>query len=358
MPQVVLVEGPGRGKVFEVDGGAAFGRGRECAVRLEGRHLSRVHARVERRADGLYLLDADSRNGIFVNGRKVKEHLLGRDDEIEVGEFVLVFDPSFDPRAGIPERANRTVATILETLAAPFAEPVPDSELRSAFERLQLVLETAGLLQAIDDERGAARALLERVLSQVRATRGFVMLVDANGRPAPAAKSAPPGEDEFHVSNVLHHHVSREHRALIGYDVARGGPNAGKAIAILCAPLVARDRYLGFLYLDGPRETTTFRRADLHFAAALASAAATVLRLLRRPIEKGYDIERVWRREIPLAQFLAEIEKDCLGEALRRSGGDPAKTAEEVGFTLSDLELKLRQHGLTPAPAEWKSVEA
>ncbi|MBI2900635.1 MAG: FHA domain-containing protein [Planctomycetes bacterium] len=361
MPDVVLVEGPDRGKVFAVDGGATIGRDRTCAVRLPGRHLSRVHARIERRADGLYLVDADSRNGIFVNGRKVKEHLLRRDDEIEIGEFVLVFDPGFDPKVGLPQRMTRTVATVQETLGSPFTEPVSDPELRAAFERLQVVLETAELLHAIDDEVGATKALLERVMAHVRAPRGFVMLVDAGGKPVPAAKSAPPGQDEFTVSNVIHHQVSRERRALLGYDVARGGPHAGKPVSILCAPLVARDRYLGFLYLDGPRESTTFRRADLHFAAALASVGATVLSNLRRNMpEKRCDVERIWRREIALPRFLVELERDCIEEALRRSGGDILKAADLVRLPPPQFEAKLKEHGIgaePPPTADWKSVE-
>jgi hypothetical protein len=244
---------------------------------LEGRHLSRVHARIEKREGGLALVDQESRNGIFVNGKKVREHPLCADDEIEIGEFVLVFDPSFDPAAGIPERSGRTVAMVRETIADPFAEPLTDAGL------LHIALETAHLLHSLEDERGAMKALLERVLANVRAPRGFVMLLDEAGKLAPIARSAPEHQDEFYVSSVLHHPVSRERRAILGCDIAKQGPHVGKSISILCAPIVSRNRYLGFLYLDGPRESTRFTTLDLQFVFVLASAAADVLIYRRKP---------------------------------------------------------------------------
>lgn len=369
MSKLVLVEGPGRGATYDVDSGATIGRSRSCTVRLEGRHMSRVHARVEKRSDGLYIVDAESRNGVFVSGHKILEHLLKPDDEIEIGEFVLVFDPTFDPAKGIPERKDRTVAMVIETMADPRVEQIAEADLRSTCEKLQFVVETISLLHAIDDPKGIMKALLERTLVQIRAPRGFVMMADDGGKPLPIAKTAPEGQDEFYVSSVLYHQVSRERKSVLGYDVARQGPAAGKPLSILCVPLVARDRYLGFLYLDGPRESTTFSRGDLRFVSTLARAASAVFAGLRKvapPAEPAeVDFERVWKKEIPLSKFLNEIERDALEEALRRSSNDLAKASELLGISKAQLEARLKEFGvrppapppLPPGPVDWKSVE-
>ncbi len=350
-----MVEGPGRGVSFDVDGGVTLGRSRTCAVRLEGHAMSRVHARMDRRPEGLTLVDAGSRNGIFVNGRKVKEHLLRSGDEIEIGEFVFVFDPEGDPH----DRKSRTVAVVQEQLANPLAaEEIPEADLRAALEGLRLVLETTSLLHSIHDERAAMKTLLERVLANVPALRGFVMLLDGTGKAVPAARDAPEGEDEFCVSSVIYHRLSRERQALIVTDVEKQGPRAGKAVSILCAPIVAGGRLLGLIYLDGPCETTSFRHADLRFVAALAVSAASLLVHLRKEADA---LGRVWKREASLPAVLADLEKMCLEEALRRSSGDLTKAAEMVGMSRPVFDRIVKERGIAPpapqGPVDWKSVE-
>src|SRR5436309_208113 len=109
MPRLLVVEGPLKGRQFEVGPGGTMGRGEACTVRVEGRHISRVHCKFEQRGEQLAIVDNDSRNGIFVNGHKVKEQLLAKDDELEVGEHVLVFEPSYE-MPGDPTPPASTVA--------------------------------------------------------------------------------------------------------------------------------------------------------------------------------------------------------------------------------------------------------
>ncbi|MHC4262563.1 MAG: FHA domain-containing protein, partial [Planctomycetota bacterium] len=44
--------------------GQRIGRHPRCEVRLDDPSISRLHARVEERAGALWLVDADSRNGL------------------------------------------------------------------------------------------------------------------------------------------------------------------------------------------------------------------------------------------------------------------------------------------------------
>ncbi len=52
-----------------------IGRAGDCHVCLETRWVSRVHARILREETGYRLLDAGSKNGVFVNGQRVVESL-------------------------------------------------------------------------------------------------------------------------------------------------------------------------------------------------------------------------------------------------------------------------------------------
>lgn len=362
MSKFFVIEGPLRGKTFEVSELASIGRGETCAVRLEGRHVSRIHARLERRTDGMLIKDNGSRNGIFVNGQNVREAILRPDDQVEIGEHVLVFDATKDP-----EKLPRAAA--IDSVADPFAPGEPD-------ERLQKLLGVAASLVALDEEKEIAKSLLEALMLAISAERGFVMVMDSSGQLKPAARRAPAGDEEFYLSNVLHHQVSKERRAVIATDVIRRQPNEGKGIGILCAPLATKSGYLGLVYLDARmadgESKPKFKSADLRFASALAIFAATRLAQLRR-IGSGS-----WLGARTLAELVTSFEKETIVEALHTAAGDLATAAKKLGLERAALDARLKALGLVapaaapppppksdPAatkppdapPTEWKSVE-
>lgn len=60
-----------------------IGRGTDCDIVLAGRFVSRVHARVEPKGERFAIIDAGSKNGVFVNGRLLKAaHVLEPGDGI------------------------------------------------------------------------------------------------------------------------------------------------------------------------------------------------------------------------------------------------------------------------------------
>lgn len=60
-----------------------IGREDSCHVVVNHKEVSRKHARIERRAEGFVLLDAGSRNGTYVNGKRLLgPHALHHDDKI------------------------------------------------------------------------------------------------------------------------------------------------------------------------------------------------------------------------------------------------------------------------------------
>ena len=353
MTKIYVLEGPLRGKTFEVTELASIGRGETCAVRLDGHHISRIHARLEKAGDGMVIKDNASRNGIFVNGRNVKEAPLHADDQVEIGEHLLVFEPSGDP-----EQLPRLGAAVLETVADPFAPGEPD-------ERLQRLLGVAASIVALETEKEIAQNLLEALMLAISAHRGFVMLQDAKGELKPAARKVPSGDEEFALSNILQAPLAKQRRALIATDVRRTQPNEGKRVGILAAPLATKAGVFGLAYLDvalGETEKRpTFRTADLRFAAALASFAATRIAQIRRVAPIGLVGER------PLPDLRATFEKECIVEALRQRKGDLDGAAKVLGLTRATLDEKLKILGLVttapPAPvapppaADWKSVQ-
>lgn len=65
------------------------GRAESCSVVIEDPSASRIHCRVLARDGKVYITDAGSRWGTFVNGRRVDDCELRPGDEITIGETVL-----------------------------------------------------------------------------------------------------------------------------------------------------------------------------------------------------------------------------------------------------------------------------
>jgi pSer/pThr/pTyr-binding forkhead associated (FHA) protein len=61
-------------------------------VRIDDPRVSRLHARIEMRDDGVYVEDLGSRNGTLVDGEPVaKSRRLANGDEITIGTASIIF---------------------------------------------------------------------------------------------------------------------------------------------------------------------------------------------------------------------------------------------------------------------------
>jgi len=68
-----------------------IGRHPKCEIELPFTEVSRRHAEITFGPDGFKIVDLDSNNGVYVNGKKVKEQLLGDGDLIQLGTQNLRF---------------------------------------------------------------------------------------------------------------------------------------------------------------------------------------------------------------------------------------------------------------------------
>ena len=74
-----------------------LGRDPGCAVPLFADDVSRRHARVAADGGGHLLVDLDSTNGTWVNGREVRVHRLCAGDRVRLGAFVARYVAAGDP---------------------------------------------------------------------------------------------------------------------------------------------------------------------------------------------------------------------------------------------------------------------
>jgi pSer/pThr/pTyr-binding forkhead associated (FHA) protein len=90
---LVIRSGGGRsGETFVISGDQSrIGRSPEAEVFLDDVTVSRNHALLVRRRDGVYIDDLGSLNGTYVNRKRIESHKLQDGDELQVGKYKLTF---------------------------------------------------------------------------------------------------------------------------------------------------------------------------------------------------------------------------------------------------------------------------
>jgi Domain of unknown function (DUF4388)/FHA domain len=68
-----------------------LGRHRNNDIAVADAKVSSFHARIDRTSEGFVLVDLKSRNGCWLNGKRVENAVLGTGDEIRVGAATLVY---------------------------------------------------------------------------------------------------------------------------------------------------------------------------------------------------------------------------------------------------------------------------
>ena len=90
---LVIRAGGGRsGETFPIEAERmTIGRSPDAEVFLDDVTVSRNHALMVRRRDGVYIDDLGSLNGTYVNRRRIESHKLSDGDELQVGKYKLTY---------------------------------------------------------------------------------------------------------------------------------------------------------------------------------------------------------------------------------------------------------------------------
>jgi transcriptional regulator with GAF, ATPase, and Fis domain len=114
----LLVSRKGNGWGREIGEFLTLGRNPGCQYSLSDPSVSGRHARIERKENGYFLRDLQSRNGTYLNGVKVLEAFLAEGDRIQIGKTQLKFSFSRTACEDLPElhSKNKMWARTLEQL--------------------------------------------------------------------------------------------------------------------------------------------------------------------------------------------------------------------------------------------------
>lgn len=106
-----------------------IGRNTENDIVLDNRGVSRRHAVIEIDPRGnTIIIDNESLNGTYVNGRRVEEEIINDGDSIQIGRYVLEFKCGVQPTAAVAAAMEATARTAQPPLAGEIAGQRPVQE--------------------------------------------------------------------------------------------------------------------------------------------------------------------------------------------------------------------------------------
>jgi len=284
---------PAEGKPFDrpVDTDSlVIGRSTKCDVSIPDRFLSRRHARLYRQGEDSWLVeDLGSRNGTFVNGRRIDGPV-----EVHPGD-VLTISASLVKLVGEGEDDStstdfrfRPASDVLQKTSTP---PPTDrganaQELQRFADRLAIVNEIHQALAGPITLGELLDLILDRAFEHLEPEHGAVFLKNQDGSFERAAgRSVSGGTGELGYSERLIDEVAHKGMAALVLDAQTDQRFAGAdsilnagVRSLIAAPLLDPKGALGFMALSSNAALRQFNDDDLDLLVTLASVAAMRIR--------------------------------------------------------------------------------
>ncbi len=313
-----------------------LGRSLDSDIVLEGSGVSRHHCRLTRGDMEWQVEDLDSRNGIFLNGRKIGNGVLQHGDRLQIGGCRLLYQsesslssrPSASLTPSIEENYDQFISQIASSTSS--GEKYGDrreTTLLGEKERrqLRLFLDLANALAGEHSADDVCRKAARMLLQSTEAERTVIFLLEDDQEtitPIAACERNPreAGSPPVVLSQTIAKNILKERKGIVSSDAAVDERFAhGESVvasglrSVACTPVLGRGGVLGILYMENRTEAAAFTHDDLVLLCAVAS-------------EIGLAIEN--------ARFLEALEKTNL---------NLERLVEERTAELAETQLKLYQ---------------
>jgi len=267
-----------------------IGRSRKCDVSISDRFLSRRHARLYRDGDGWRIEDLGSRNGTFVNGRRVERPQLIKPGDVLTmsASRVEVVSSGADDEAVSTDATMRPASEVLERTTTPplSTEGAGSLAIRRYADRLAIINEVHHALAGPITLDELLDLILDRVFEHLRPEHGAIFLKkERGGYERAAGRSVPQAAGELVCSERLIQEVAERGMAALVLDAQTDARFADAASmlgagvrSLIAAPLLDPKGAVGFMALCSNAAVREFTDDDLELLVTLASVAAMRIR--------------------------------------------------------------------------------
>lgn len=348
MITLLVLQGPDKGKRFELPDRPAL-IGRECPnVRLDDNTCSRKHAELRPAAygDRWTLRDLGSSNGTYVNGQRVfgQPTSLKLGDQLRVGKTLLLFGAQ--PGVSTQQAARVSLAGVESGMDSAILNTIPSNEdsivlavpepAAAAMGNLKILYRLAAALGSQFSVDQVLDVVMDLVFETVKADRGIALLYDENRQlrarvvrrrdeEEPELEQAAVLDEEtiavpdpIHASQtIINHVVATGEGVLSSNAMADKRFSAGKSVhdlgirSALCVPIKARqletrvnddvklfddgqtqNELLGVLYIDSSVRNYTYSVEQLRLLTAIGLQAGLAIQNAKL-YRQGVQAERM-----------------------------------------------------------------
>src|SRR5437879_2584002 len=177
---------------------------------------------------------------------------------------------------------EREIATPVVRLRVPLAREV-DLGIRD-----HLLYELARDLSSSLELNVVLRKVMDRVITLMKASRGFIVLVDpkdgSSSVQEPSGEADPEKTRLFLGSRTVIEHVVTSGQAVVSTDASLDDRFKGQQSvimqnlrSIIAVPLMTKGKVIGAVYVDSPFRAAIFEEKDKEFLQAIADLAAIAI---------------------------------------------------------------------------------
>jgi two-component system, NtrC family, response regulator HydG len=283
-PRLAAISGNLKGATFTLgDEGVVIGRDTTAGLCIADASVSRRHSKIEKQENEFVINDLDSLNGTFINDVPVKTRRLQHGDRLRIGESQFLFllhdgdGVTTSSRVQLHDQNVESGSTIQLRF---------DDALYLMARDLSALMKIATTINAIHGLQELQKTLLELLFEVVPARQGAILLADGTSGEFDSLFGIDRfrGDDEtIKVSRTIARQVMRDRAALLASNPATDPLLATESMistqpgAVLCVPLMMRDRPLGVIYLDTKEPHVQIDQNHLQLVTAIAGIAAVAI---------------------------------------------------------------------------------
>ena len=244
-----------------------IGRSRENDIVLKDENVSKKHVKIVLDKDHLEIYDLKSKNGVFVNDKKIKEK-----NNLKPGDSVRLGHTKFEILEVDDESSNGTV--ILHSLSL-------EAEYNLDRHRLKIIYEITTDLAGNQNVKVLGDRIFSKIKKIFRQDHGYLALFEANGALRPICLDSP--DEPVPLSRSIVDRLFQNGESFLLEDalsdVALKEQESVLALKIrsaLCAPLIFNNQILGMIYLDRGIPGA-YKQEDLEFLKSIGSILAPLI---------------------------------------------------------------------------------
>lgn len=313
MPCLIIQNGTDRGKRHPIlNGRATMGRSVSNDIQIVDRRMSRNHAEVFAKDNGLYARDLGSKNGTLVNGAPVKLPVrVYPGDVLQVGDTKLLLADDEDSRPGTVETESDSDAppsdttsqihivdehqwgaTRGEVRAGVTITPAKGLHLgevaiKDSHRRLEIIYQVSEAIRSILSVDELLEKIMDIVQEVFEPDNAYLLLRRAGGTEVEPAFVKSSHEDitgEIKLSRSIVTRCMEERVAVLVSDAAADDRfSASESIIVnrirtaMAAPLIYQDSALGVIYVDTRNRMVPYQNEELELLTGLTNQAALAI---------------------------------------------------------------------------------